>query len=327
MIGAAILVNLCVSDLESNVNHNSPRLHWKSGPLLRLQFSNDDDRPGCPPWPTVISNVKHPVFQKLRAAQGRWLRGKEECFIAEGDDQIKSALEAQFPLTHVVTFGMDSFHKLRKKCPNRTEMALLSTGLVNKLYPSGKRPESVALAVVPPLELKRINHSSGIMLVLENIQDPGNLGTMLRSAEAFGTESVVCTFPKLPNGTSSAKRLFSRVAIRASMGSIFRLRLAICNDIQDVLHYCKKHAIPVIASTPCSRSAYLSVNELIREGGINQNRILLAVGNEGRGLSAKALQAASANISIPTASTVESLNVAVACGVLLHEFRKHSSAL
>jgi len=154
-----------------------------------------------------------------------------------------------------------------------------------------------------------LRRDTPLIVVLAGIQDPGNLGTILRSAEAFGATGAVTT-----RGTADP---WSPKAIRASAGSALRLPIVRGIAPPILLAQLKMHQIKVVAasSQPGKSSA----------GGPGYPRdalrgpAALFIGSEGAGLPAEVQHAADMTISIPMSETVESLNAAVAASLLLYE--------
>ena len=138
----------------------------------------------------------------------------------------------------------------------------------------------------------------GITLVLDNVQDPGNLGTIIRTADWFGVKRMVCS--------PDTADLFNPKVVQSTMGSIARVE----TSYQDLVQYMDAHpAIP-------SFVAVLNGEDLDRQKWISEGMIL--IGNESRGLQQDLIRRASHRIRIPGSGSAESLNVAVATGIILY---------
>ena len=167
-----------------------------------------------------------------------------------------------------------------------------------------EQPQGIAALVHPPAYLDRIAlpSASPLILVLAGLQDPGNVGTLLRSAEAFGSTGVLL----LP-GTASP---WNQKALRASAGSAFRVP-AISQGEDEALNLLAQQNIPAVAA--------------VARGGTPINKapladpVALLIGNEGAGLSDTLIAAAAHRITIPMPGNVESLNAAIAGSLLLYE--------
>ena len=141
-----------------------------------------------------------------------------------------------------------------------------------------------------------------LILVAAGVQDPGNLGTLLRSAEAFGATGALLT-----HGTVSP---FNAKAVRASAGSLFRVNL-VRTEIGKLLTRLREHGIR-LAATSSHKGTPLPEAELV-------GPLALFVGNEGAGLPKELLGKIDATFEVPHSARVESLNAAVAASIVLYE--------
>jgi TrmH family RNA methyltransferase len=138
---------------------------------------------------------------------------------------------------------------------------------------------------------------------LEDIRDPGNLGTMIRTAEGAGITGIIVS-----NATVD---LYNPKVIRSTMGSIYRVPFYQAEDFYEILTEIKKHGVTIYA-------AHLSGIPYDTEGSFRKSCAFL-IGNEANGLSQKASALADTLIKIPMAGKVESLNAAVAAAILMYE--------
>ena len=146
------------------------------------------------------------------------------------------------------------------------------------------------------------------MLLLAGLQDPGNMGTILRSAEAFGATGVI----SLP-GTVSA---WNPKAVRASAGSVFRVPLLAANP-ENAFAYLRESGIEVLVTT--------AVAGLSADRARLSDPVAFLIGNEGNGVPEEIAALADGAITIPCPGPVESLNAAVAASVLLYEASRQRS--
>jgi RNA methyltransferase, TrmH family len=165
-------------------------------------------------------------------------------------------------------------------------------------------PQGIAALVVPKVFSldDALSGESPLIVIAAGLQDPGNLGTLIRSAEAFGASGVI-TLP----GTVSQ---WNAKAMRASSGSVFRLPVVAAGE-EDVLSRLRSLGIRTFA-TVAERGVFAAEAQLT-------GSVALLIGNEGRGLSSDLLERADARITIPCPGPVESLNAAIAGSVLLYE--------
>lgn len=146
------------------------------------------------------------------------------------------------------------------------------------------------------------NKDKSCIVVLDRLQDPGNLGTILRTGEAAGITGVIMS--------GDCADIYNPKVIRSTMGSIFRVPFAIVDDLPDTVELLKANGIVTYA-------AHLK-GQLYNEGTIKKDSALL-IGNEARGLSDAVASKADELIKIPMAGKVESLNAAIATAILMYE--------
>ncbi len=148
-----------------------------------------------------------------------------------------------------------------------------------------------------------LQQENGIWLILENVQDPGNLGTMFRTGEGAGISGVImdkCTVD-----------IYNPKTIRSTMGSIFRLPFYITEDLHETIRQLQSRKI-------CVYAAHLEGSVCYDEPDYRTGTAFL-IGNEGNGLTAETTRLADAYIRIPMGGQLESLNAAMAAGILMYE--------
>jgi len=186
-----------------------------------------------------------------------------------------------------------------------TEVLIVPSGVLAATLTT-ETPQLVAALVEPPEwtwahVLGTGKASRALVVVLAGIQDPGNLGTILRSAEAFGADGVVC----LP-GTVNA---WNPKAVRSSAGSVFRLPVLTAGE--DAVAHLREAAVRLLTTTADAGEAA----DLVDLAG----PVAFLIGNEGSGVPADLALNADGAVTIPCPGPVESLNAAVAASVLLYE--------
>ena len=148
-----------------------------------------------------------------------------------------------------------------------------------------------------------LEQSKKSLLILENIQDPGNLGTMLRVGEAAGLSGLIMS--------EDTVDIYNPKVVRSTMGSIFRLPFICAGDLKALVKNLKEHNIKVYASTLKNSSSYDSFDYTLNHAFI--------MGNESVGVSEALCRLADDSLHIPMQGQTESLNVSVAAAILLYE--------
>jgi TrmH family RNA methyltransferase len=144
---------------------------------------------------------------------------------------------------------------------------------------------------------------SGAHILLDGVQDPGNVGTIIRTANAFGMKSVILT--------GDCADLYNPKTIRATMGAVFRQRVHYMG-IQELAELCER-GVRFIGAVPDSGSLEVSQADL--------RNAVIAIGNEGSGLSVEVLSLCSLNVMIPVEQECDSLNAAVAAAIMMWNAR------
>lgn len=252
------------------------------------------------------SNKKVKYIKKLAR---RRFREKEGKFIVEGLRAVEEILEVSKAIDFVVYNGA-----IRNN-PRGSELLSLIKGLnlpafevdenIFKELSSTETPQGI-LAVVcrPEISLKEIMANAPTLLVLvDGIQDPGNLGTLVRTCAAIGVDGMIL----LP-GTVD---LYNTKTLRSTMGNIFKIPIVIAQHRDLLLKELKSSGLHIIVGEPESSKAIFEVDLTVP--------VVIAVGNEGNGVQEDLCLYADNKVKIPMSAGIDSLNVAVASGIMLYE--------
>ncbi len=240
----------------------------------------------------ALTNSK---IKEIRSLHLKKFRDEANLFLVEGEKMVNELL-LSMPEQVVYCVVTPDFHYknhsniLFYQCKEE-ELKRISTL---------KTPNKV-LAVVKKFKIKE--KSSDFMLALDGVQDPGNMGTILRLADWFGIDHIICS----PNTVD----LYNPKVIQASMGAFLRVTVS----YTDLLTYFNDYQGPVYGALLEGKNVYQS--EL-------QARGILLMGNEGKGISKELINAITHPVTIPRFGGAESLNVSVATGILLSEFKRTS---
>ena len=164
----------------------------------------------------------------------------------------------------------------------------------------------MAVVEQPTIRLTELKlRTDGLTLVLDAVQDPGNVGSMIRTAHGLGVSAVIL----LPGSAD----LWNSKVLRAAMGANFKVPV-VTSDHSEFAAWCKERELEVWAGT--------TEGAPIGSVDIGAGSRALVVGNEGAGLSPELLELVAHEVSIPIVGDAESLNVAIAAGILMYEFMK-----
>ena len=227
--------------------------------------------------------------------QQKKFRNEYQLFIAEGEKVITELLNSKFELNHLYT--TDSvFDDLDIK--NKTQINSSDLGKISALSTANN-----CLALFK-ISTSNVINDSELVLVLDDIRDPGNLGTIIRLCDWFGINQVVCSLQTVD--------VYNPKVVQATMGSLTRVNINYC-DLSD---YLSKTNLPIFGTFMDGDNIYKT--QLPEKG-------IIIMGNEANGISENLEKFIQNRLSIPRFGTVqatESLNVATATAIVLSEFRR-----
>lgn len=261
-----------------------------------------------------IQSVDNVIYKNALSLQQKKQREKQEAYLIEGPNLLREALENNGVLIQV--FCREAFDGQRLEqltLLNELEkrsipMSILSEKLFQKLCDT-QTPQGIVGVVKKPCYSEETffkttsNRQNSNVLVLDRLQDPGNLGTILRTADAAGFQGVL-----VRKGTGD---LFAPKVVRSAAGALFRLPVFFTDSVEETIGYLRKYGKRIVATT-------LQKSKLYYEANLCGN-IGLIIGNEGNGICQEFIDQADETIRIPMEGTVESLNAAVAAGILMYE--------
>ena len=163
-------------------------------------------------------------------------------------------------------------------------------------------PQGILAVIGKNTDINEIDYNQNLFLVLDNIQDPGNMGTILRTADSVNLKQII-----VAKGTADC---YNPKVVRSTMGAIFRVKVIECEDLKKVLKEMKKRKIKVYATD-------LQTDKSIYD--VDYQKSAIIIGNEANGVSRDILELADEKIRIPMIGKTESLNAAVATGIILYE--------
>ena len=254
----------------------------------------------------MLTSLQNPLIKQIRKLHRAKERREQQLFLLEGTHLLEAACTAKAPLatvcyTEVWQAQQPDLWQQLGPIADRTELV---SPEVLRAIATTVEPDGVVATVhrfVPPRH--PFQH---LGLVLETIQDPGNLGTMIRTAAAAGAEGLLLS----PDSVD----LDHPKVLRASAGQWFRLPMAVSSDLTaDLLHY-KATGMQIVATLPTATQSYWQVDF--------QRPTLVLLGNEGGGLSPELTALADCQVTIPISPGVESLNVAIAAALILYEAKR-----
>jgi len=254
-----------------------------------------------------IVSAANPLLKDVRRAIARGGLTRDGLAIAETFHLLEEALrsDCDVPIVLAAESVQSSAETHVRRLPG-VRLAILPDDLFQTVAGTETTQGVMALVRPPAWTIEQLFPKNALVVVLDGLQDPGNAGTIVRAAEAFGATGVL--FLKGSVNPHNPKTL------RASAGSLFRMPYLAAVDVPAARAALAEHRVPLYAGVP-ARVGTRSVNETDLTVPCG-----LAIGNEAHGVSGE-LRASAIDVSIPTVG-VESLNAAVAAGILLYEARR-----
>ena len=251
----------------------------------------------------MISSTSNPKVKYLVQLQKkRKLREEKQIFIVEGIRMF-----GETPAERILEiYASESFYKKHKELiEEKNKYIEVVTDTVFQKISETKTPQGILCIV------KRVAYTLEQMMaredahfiVLEDLQDPGNVGTILRTAEAAGVTGIIMS--------KDTADLYQSKTIRSTMGSIFRMPCVCVENMLETLQMLKENEFLSFAAHLEGKKWYNEVDY--------KRKVAFLIGNEGNGLSEAVSKAADVWIKIPMAGDVESLNAATAATILMYE--------
>lgn len=232
------------------------------------------------------------TLKYLTSLRQKKYRDREEVFVAEGPKLIGDLLDAGLELQQLYTTDAALFQDQAAEFISAVELKKISN----------QKTPNAAFAVFEKKEPVPLQEN-GLILALDGVQDPGNLGTIIRLSDWFGVRHIVCTH--------TTADCYNPKVVQASMGSLARVQL---HYLEDLPAWLAQTDLPVYGGFMQGEHVYKSALP---------TDAVLVMGNEGQGISQKAEAVIDVRLSIPNFGTgQESLNVATATAILLSEFKR-----
>ena len=250
-----------------------------------------------------ITSSKNPTIREMKALSQRKGREAQRRFLVEGGVMIREALDCGLRIRDVL--AGEAHADLAEALASRgARCAIVPDGLLEAVCDT-KSPQGICASFDLPVP-RDIDDAPARLVALDGVQDPGNVGTIWRTADAAGFEGILF-------GGPCADPLSPKVQ-RAAMGSGFRVPFMAETDTAEALHRLKARGYTVIASDLRGMDFYAHPDPA--------ERFVLVIGNEARGISDAVRREADMLLKLPMRGGAESLNAAVAAGIMMYELTK-----
>ncbi len=254
----------------------------------------------------VISSKDNEIIKSIKKLKDKKYRDIENSYIIEGIKLLKEAIEEKAEIKQIIIcddcekteiISKELMYEIAKYNCNYV------TSKVFKYLTEVQTPQGILAVIGKTPKDQEIDYTQDIIVALDGIQDPGNLGTILRTVDSIGLTQILVS--------KETADSFNPKVVRSTMGAIFRVKVIECENLQEKLKEIKKNKYKVVVSSLQTENSLYD---------IKLNKKVIVVGNEANGVSSEIQEMADEKIKIPMLGKTESLNASVATGVILYEY-------
>ena len=254
----------------------------------------------------VITSKDNEIVKNIKKLKEKKFRDEKNQFVVEGIKLVAEAIEEDTNIDSVVvcedcvndgTIDKKLLYEIAKyKCIYVTEKIFDTLTDVSN-------PQGIMAVINKESEKSNIDYNQDFIVALDGIQDPGNLGTILRTVDSAGLSQII-----LSKETADS---FNPKVVRSTMGGIFRVNIIKSDNLVETLKDIKKHGYELVVTT-------LDTDNSVYD--INYNKKVIVIGNEANGVSKAVQEIADKKVKIPMLGKTESLNASVAAGIMIYEY-------
>jgi len=254
----------------------------------------------------VITSKDNEMIKNIKKLKEKKYRDEENKFLVEGIKMVQEEIQENAKISKIV---------ICEDCINDGSLEqnlLYEIAKYDCIYVSEKvfqtisdvtNPQGILAVINKENSEDAISYDEDIIVVLDGIQDPGNLGTILRTIDSVNLKQVI-----LSEKTADP---YNPKVVRSTMGAIYRVNMIRSKDVLETLKNMRKQKYDIVATS-------LQTNESIYD--IEYKKKVIVIGNEANGVSKEVLDLANKKVKIPMLGKTESLNAAVATGIILYEY-------
>ncbi len=235
--------------------------------------------------------IKH--LKKLQTKKSYRHENKE--FVLEGIKPVTDGIE--FVKTVIAGESFDA-----DKIPANVPVQIVSDKIIKEISDTQSPQGIMALCRMPDVDVKEISTENSVIVFCDNVSDPGNLGTIIRTADAAGCDGVVL---------SGCADLYNPKTVRSTMSSLFNIKINICDDGIKTLEYFKNNFMKITGTSPRAENLLYKTDFTGSE--------VIVIGNEANGISERVLTICDKCVKIPMFGKAESLNASVAAALVIYD--------
>lgn len=254
----------------------------------------------------VISSKDNENIKNIRKLKEKKYRDLNNEYIIEGIKLVKEAIEEQANIkTIVVCDDCEKNRTLDKKLLYEIARfnCIYVTEKIFNLLTDVANPQGILAVVEKNNNIQEINFDQDLILILDNVQDPGNLGTIMRTADSVNLKQIIVS--------KGCGDVYNPKVVRSTMGAIFRVNVLEKENLEAVINEIKNKGFKTIATDLATEFSVYDEK---------YQKCAVVIGNEANGVSQEILNIVDKKIKIPMLGKTESLNASVATGIILYEY-------
>ena len=254
----------------------------------------------------LITSKDNEMVKHIKKLADKKYRDQNNCYIVEGIKLVEEAIQEEAQIDKIVI------------CEEPTKTSEISKSLMYEIakydciYVTEKifkaltqvmSPQGILAVIKKNKERVQVKYDEDIIVALDDIQDPGNLGTILRTVDSVGLKQLIVS-----KGTAD---VYNPKVVRSSMGAIFRVEVIEVENLKETIEMIKRNNYDILVTS-------LQTDDSIYD--IDYSKKVIVIGNEANGVSKEIQDMADNKVKIPMIGKTESLNASVATGIILYEY-------
>lgn len=254
----------------------------------------------------TITSKDNELIKHIRKLKDKKYRDESNEYVVEGVKLVEEAVKENAKIKQIIvcedttrTYEIPTHIMLEIA---RYECISVSNKIFN-IITQVTNPQGIMAIIEKNAQDAQIDYTQDIIVVLDDVQDPGNLGTILRTVDSIGLNQIIVS-----KGTADA---FNSKVVRSTMGAIFRIKIIEVENLAQAIKEMRKHHFKLMVTSLQTKNSIYD---------IDFNKKIIVIGNEANGVSKEIQDMADEKAKIPMLGRTESLNASVAAGVVMYEY-------
>ena len=246
-----------------------------------------------------ITSKDNNLIKHIKKLKEKKYRDEFKEYVIEGIKIVQEAIQENAKIKQIVI--VEEKEELIK-IAEKYETILVPQNIFNQIT-EVKNPQGILAVIEKENEEEKIDYNEEIIVALDDLQDPGNIGTILRTVDSVGLKQILIS--------KNTVDCYNPKVVRSTMGAIFRVKLIECENLAQTLEQAKSKKYDIMVTS-------LEAKKTIYEAQYMKK--IIVIGNEANGVSEEIKKIANEQVIIPMLGKTESLNASIACGVILYEY-------